>query len=59
MAEIVNTLTNMVFDPFYPLMPHIQHMTDLVAEMDSVTKSETDHKLVLEWVLQSVEKSEC
>jgi hypothetical protein len=58
-AEVVHALTNMVYDPFYPLIPHIQHMTDMVAEMNTVTKSTENSSLVLEWILQSIEKSTC
>ena len=58
-AEVVNKLTNMVYNGSDPLQQHIQYMTDLVAEMNMVTKSPDNPNLALEWILQSIEKSSC
>ena len=58
-AEVVNQLTNIVYNCSDPLQQHIQYMTDLVAEMNLVTKAPENPNLTLEWILQSVEKSSC
>ena len=59
MAEVVNKLTNIVNNCSDPLQQHVQYMTDLVAEMNLVTKSPDNANLTLKWILQSMEKSTC
>ena len=58
-AEVVNKLTNIVYNCSDPLQQHVQYMTDLVAEMNIVTKAPDNPTLTLEWILQSMEKSTC
>lgn len=49
-AEVIHTLTSMIYDPSTPLIPHIHLMTDMVSEMNTVTSSTTNPNLVLEWI---------
>ena len=55
--EVINRINSNAYDPSDSMMQHIQYLTDLIAEMDSVTGTVTNPGLVLEWILSSIEKS--